>query len=114
MNIEVVPSCLCVHECDFRLGNEICGNILVDDGTESESHTGNQSKIRRKQLMRLQDEPRSRRASFKRARNLFIPVILEPKCAEDVSDGRPWILRNLTYIEGEMISQRKGRNSGIN
>ena len=97
-NNEVAPFRLCVHERDFLPGSDIFSNIW--------------SKMERSRKVILVISPSfaksnycdfemnlARRTSFERARNLFIPIILEPTRVEDMSDGLRWIVRKLTYIE---------------
>jgi len=95
---DVTSFLLCVHELDFLPGNDIFDNIL--------------SYMDRSRKVILVISPHfarsnycdfelnlARRMCFERARNLFIPIILEAPAAEDMSDGLRWVLRNLTYIE---------------
>ena len=89
---------LCVHERDFPPGEDILGNIwnkmehsrktiLVLSKSFTRSHYCNYEV----QLARMN--------SVEQARNLIIPVLLEPVDIKDMSECLRWIVRKLTYIE---------------
>ena len=89
---------LCVHERDFPPGEDILANIwnkmehsrktiLVLSKSFAKSHYCNYGV----QLARMN--------SVEQARNLIIPVLLEPLDINDMSECLRWIVRKLTYIE---------------
>jgi len=89
---------LCVHERDFPPGEDILANIwnkmehsrktiLVLSKSFAKSHYCNYEV----QLARMN--------SVEQARNLIIPVLLEPVDIKDMSECLSWIVRKLTYIE---------------